>query len=130
LAYRTFGWADRNFLLRSGLEFALARNRWIASITSGCWDRTASPSFSVQSSFSLIILRTSGVATNDLMLSSQSCLATARLQLIALEILVRFQPTLGLDNVGRIGRSHEYFGEERIGTKGDWRDKLVELLRL
>src|SRR5689334_4901129 len=74
---------DVSFLLAS----ALVRRRWTASITSPCCARTASPSFWVQSSFVLIIERTSGVATNDLTLSSHFCLSTAAFSSLPLRFL-------------------------------------------
>ena len=89
------------------LASAFARKRWIASITSGCWARTASPSFCVQSSFVLIIARTSGVATNDFTLSSQALLVNRGFQFVAFEILVFCCPTVGLHYLKRIGRGHQ-----------------------
>ena len=49
------------------------------------------------------------------------------LQRVALEILVRFEPTLGLHDVERIGRRHQHLGEQRIGVERDRRDQLIEL---
>ena len=57
-------------------------------MTSVCCASTASPSFCVQSSLSLIMLSTDGVAASDSTLSSHPCLSTAAFQRIALEILV------------------------------------------
>jgi hypothetical protein len=59
--------------LRLPAACALARSRCTASIVSFCWARNASPSFCVQSSFSLIISMTGGKLTRDFTLSSQSC---------------------------------------------------------
>src|SRR5262245_27688968 len=56
---------------------ALPRSRWIASISSFCWPRNASPSFCVQSSFSLIIEMTWGKPTSALTLSSHVCCLSA-----------------------------------------------------
>src|SRR5689334_12808039 len=66
---------------------ALLRRRWIASITSACCASTASPSFWVQSSLSLIVLSTSGVAARLFTLSSQPCLSTSVLSASPLRFL-------------------------------------------
>ncbi len=56
---------------------ALARSRWIDVATSACWPIIASPSFWVQSRWSLSCFRTDGKATSDLTLTSQVLSATA-----------------------------------------------------
>ena len=70
------------------LSCAFARSRWIASITSGCWASTASPSALVQSSFSLIIASTVGVAASALTLSSHALLVDLGLERVVLQLLV------------------------------------------
>src|SRR5262245_31157709 len=102
-----------NLLLAS----AFVRSRWMASMTSGCWARTASPSFIVQSSFLLIIERTSGVATNDFTLSSQT----------ALEFLVLRHPAIGLHDLKRVGRCHQNQGKEVVRVQCNWSDKRIKL---
>src|SRR5262249_61639991 len=57
--------------LRLPSACAFARSRCTPSITSFCWARNASPSFSVQSIFSFIIVSTGGNETSDFTLSSQ-----------------------------------------------------------
>ena len=52
------------------------------------------------------------------------------LQLISLEILVRLQPAFGLDDVNRVSRSHEHFGQQSVRIERNRRHELVKLLRL
>ncbi len=102
--FTTFcSFVDDNLLFAS----ALVRSRWIASITSGCCARTALPSFVIQSSFELIMPRTSGVATSALTESSQDCLSTAAFSSSALSFGVVFDKAVCLNDLQRIGRRHE-----------------------
>ena len=99
-------------------------------MTSGCCASTASPSFCVQDNFVLIMLSTDGVATSDLTLSSQVCPSTAVLSCIALQVLVLVGPAARLDDLERIGRSHQRLRQQIVGIKRDRREKLIELLGL
>ena len=67
---------------------ALARRRWIASITSGCCASTASPRFLVQSTLSLIIDKDVGRAGQRLDAVVPRLLVDLRLERIALQGLV------------------------------------------
>ena len=55
-----------------------------------------------------------------------------RSELFALQrgVLRVFRPTLRLDNLQRIGGSHQYRGQEIVGIEGDRSQDLVELFRL
>ena len=70
------------------LACARPRRRWIASITSACWASMASPSFCVQSSWSAIMASTVGTWTNDFVLSSQLCLASAAVSASPLRLVL------------------------------------------
>ena len=63
----------------SRLPAALAfmRRLWIVAMTAFCCARKASPSFCVQSSFSLIMVSTCGKLTRDLTLASHGCCSNA-----------------------------------------------------
>ena len=59
-------------------------------MTSACWASTASPSFCVQSSCSLIMASTLGTWTSDFTLSSQFCFPTAVMSASPLSAVLDF----------------------------------------
>src|SRR5689334_17528474 len=67
-------------------DTALPRSACAVASTSACCARNASPSFCVQSSFSLIIVSTCGNTVSDFTLSSQVCCCNASSSALSLSL--------------------------------------------
>jgi hypothetical protein len=46
---------------------------------------------------------------------------------IASQLAILLKPLVGLDDLQRIGHSHQHLAEQRIRVKGDWRDQAFQL---
>ena len=103
------------------------RSRCIASITSFCWARNASPSFWVRSSFSFIIASTWGKAASDLTLGSHFCFCIASSRARLFDVRIRFDPARSFDDFQRIRRRHEHLSNKSVRIERDGRDQLLDL---